>query len=305
MSRSPVSDQPSSAEVPPRRLDGSMSLLVDVMTNTLDEAYAARAAQKRGTGGGSSAPAPRGARPGRLPGVLVLVLLGLLTGTAVAHVRDRAQAAEGLRSDLAEEVRGRSAETDRLEAAAAALRSEVAATRDIALEADAAGSRVGERLRALELASATVPVRGPGVVLTIADAEQDPTLGTDVRLRGGSPLDGRVLDRDLQVVVNGLWAAGAEAVTINGVRLSSRAAIRSAGEAVLVDFRPLSPPYRLEAIGRPASLEVDFVDSQAGRFLESLSSFSGITWTLDRSERLTMPAATEPQLRAARPEEPS
>ena len=53
---------------------------------------------------------------------------------------------------------------------------------------------------------------------------------------------GRVLDRDLQVMVNALWAAGAEAIAINGQRLTARSAIRYAGEAILLDFRPLVPP---------------------------------------------------------------
>jgi uncharacterized protein YlxW (UPF0749 family) len=158
-------------------------------------------------------------------------------------------------------------------------------------------------VRALELAAGTSPVTGPGIVLTLDDAPTDPALAPGTAPSGGTPLDGRVLDRDLQDVVNGLWAAGAEAVSVNGVRLSSRAAIRSAGEAILVDFRPLSPPYVIEAIGRPASLEVDFLDGDSGRRLQTLASFSGITYELRRSDRLTLSAATEPQLRSVRTSE--
>jgi uncharacterized protein YlxW (UPF0749 family) len=71
--------------------------------------------------------------------------------------------------------------------------------------------------------------------------------------------EGRVRDADLQDVVNGLWAAGAEAVAVDGQRLTALSAIRSAGESVLVDLRPLSPPYTVEAVGDPAALEVGFV----------------------------------------------
>jgi uncharacterized protein YlxW (UPF0749 family) len=281
-----------------------MSLLVDIMTNTLDEDYAERAARKAGAGAApGSAPVRRGGVAARTAGVALLVVLGLVTGTAVAQVRARAAASEGLRADLAAEVADRSAESDRLGEAAADLRSDVTTTRDEALAADATGRRMAEDIRALELATATTPVTGPGVVLTVSDADPDAELVPDPRLRGGSPLDGRVLDRDLQDIANGLWAAGAEAMAVNGVRLSARAAIRSAGEAVLVDFRPLSPPYRIEAIGRPATLEVDFLDGASGRRLQTLASFSGITFTLGRSDELSLPAATEPQLRAARPAE--
>ena len=64
-----------------------------------------------------------------------------------------------------------------------------------------------------------------------------------------------MLDRDLQTVVNGLWAAGAEAVAVNGQRLTALSAIRSAGDAILVDYRPLTRPYVVTAIGDPATLQ--------------------------------------------------
>jgi uncharacterized protein YlxW (UPF0749 family) len=233
--------------------------------------------------------------------VLLLVGLGVGTGTAMGEVRDRAIAAADVRTRLAEQVRARSAESDRLQEQAAGLRSEVARRRDQALAADAQGSALAERVRTLELAAAVTPVTGPGVVLTVDDAPSTASGGADAPQRGGAPAEGRVLDRDLQGVVNGLWAAGAEAVAVNGVRLSARAAIRSAGEAVLVDFRPVSPPYRVEAVGRPNALETGFVDGPSGRRLQTLSSVSGIGWTLRRADHLRLPAATEPQLRSARP----
>ena len=65
---------------------------------------------------------------------------------------------------------------------------------------------------------------------------------------------GRVLDRDVQLVVNGLWRPAPTAVAINGRRLTARTAIRSAGGAILVDYRPLRPPYRVEAVGDPGGL---------------------------------------------------
>lgn len=268
-----------------------MSLLVDLMENTLDAGYAERRL-RAGTG--------RPEQPwARVVGIALLVLLGLLTGTAVAHVRERALGQAGVRAGLLEEVRRRSAESDRLVQQAAALRQDVAQRRDRALAADASGRAASDLVRNLELATGGSAVRGPGVVLTVDDAPsaKDPS----VPLRGGKPSDGRVLDRDLQNVVNGLWAAGAEAIAVNGVRLSPRAAIRSAGEAILVDFRPLSPPYLIEAIGKPNGLETGFGDGPSGRRLQTLSSVSGIRFSLRRSDDLRLAAGTEPQLRAARP----
>ena len=54
---------------------------------------------------------------------------------------------------------------------------------------------------------------------------------------------------DLQNVANALWAAGAEAIAINGQRLTATSTIRAAGNAILVDFRPVTSPYEVSAIG--------------------------------------------------------
>jgi uncharacterized protein YlxW (UPF0749 family) len=280
-----------------RRVDGSMSLLVDVMTHTLDEAYAERAARRAGDQTEPTA-AARPAPPA-LAVVVALVLLGLATGAAVSQVRERAERDDVVRGDLAVEVRERSAQTEALEQQVRDLRVEVVETRDEALGTDAAGVAAAAAVRELELAAGTTPVVGPGVVLTVDDAPPD--ADSALNPRGGTPAVSRVNDRDLQGIVNGLWAAGAEAIAINGVRLSSRSAIRSAGEAVLVDFRPLSPPYVVQAVGRPADLEVGFVDGRDGRALQALAGLTGITWSLERQEELRLPAAREPDLRSAQP----
>ena len=60
---------------------------------------------------------------------------------------------------------------------------------------------------------------------------------------------GRVRDRDMQRVVNGLWESGAEAISVNGQRLTALSAIRAAGDAILVDNKPLVPPYTVLAVG--------------------------------------------------------
>jgi hypothetical protein len=84
----------TTAGQPTRRVDGSMSLLVDMMTNTLDESYADAARRRAGGGadsgndGGSGGPEPTGLGR-RAVAVLLLVALGVLAGTAAAQVRNR------------------------------------------------------------------------------------------------------------------------------------------------------------------------------------------------------------------------
>ena len=285
----------------PRRVDGSMSLLVDMMSNTLDEAYAERAARKQGEGPQPPAPTTRRASGAfrRGTAALTLVALGLVTGTAVAQVRARQEATTGLRTQLAGEVRDRTAETERLAGQAEQLRTEVAAAQAAALGAGTAGRTAAQRLEVLGMASGTVPVRGPGVVVRLSDAEGEEQ--PDETLRGGTPLDGRVQDRDVQDVVNGLWAAGAEAISINGVRLTALTAIRSAGDTILVDFQPLSPPYSVRAIGDPATLELELVDGPSGRRLSTLALQYGLGFEVERDGSMTLQGASTPELRTALP----
>ena len=280
---------------PPGRMDGSMSLLVDMSAAALDPSYA-EAAARRAAGG----PRTRLVVSGRLAaGVLVV---GLGTGVAAAQVRERADQVGASRRALLSDVHSRTSATDRLAAQVATLSALVRRTRSEALGADERGRDAAAQVAALELVSGAVAVRGPGLVVTLDDA---PNAGDGTSDRGGQAGDGRIYDRDLQEVVNALWAAGAEAVSVNDQRLTSQTAIRSAGEAVLVDLRPLSPPYLLRAIGDVDALEPAFVDSPTARRFQTWTSLYGLGFEVRRSGDLRLAAAGPPDLRLARSGGPS
>jgi len=268
-----------------------MSLLVDMMANTLDEAYAERAASTRRPRGASQGP---GSPRSRAVTALALVAVGAVTVAAVTQVRDRQQADSGLRGQLAAEALQRTAQSVELDRRAEALRAELPRLRDAALSVDAAGTALAQRLTALGLASATTPVVGPGIVLTLDDAPptDDPEAVVD---------DGRVRDTDLQDAVNALWAAGAEAVSINGQRLTALTAKRSAGSAVLVDLLPLSPPYVVQAVGQPAVLELGLLDGEVGRRLMTYTELYGLRLDVRREQDLRLAGAADPDLRSATP----
>jgi uncharacterized protein YlxW (UPF0749 family) len=105
----------------------------------------------------------------------------------------------------------------------------------------------------------------------------------------------------MQRVVNGLWAAGAEAVSVNGQRLTALSAIRAAGDAILVDNRPLVPPYTVLAVGGK-TLGARFQNSVDGRYLQSMHEDLGIRSSLSDEDRVTLPAAPGLILRSAQPE---
>jgi uncharacterized protein YlxW (UPF0749 family) len=132
-----------------------------------------------------------------------------------------------------------------------------------------------------------------------ARAEIDPVTG-----RPAAHNPGRVLDRDLQEIANELWRSGAEAIAINGQRLISTSTIRVAGGAILVDFRPVTSPYEVSAVGS-GGLDRRFTESGTGRRFRRIAEVYRMEYTVRAQRGLTLPAAAEPQLRHARPiEEP-
>ena len=100
-------------------------------------------------------------------------------------------------------------------------------------------------------------------------------------------------------MANGLFAAGARAVAVNDHRLTSLTSIRVAGQAILVDYQPLTPPYRVEAVGPARPMAAAFADSAAGDYLAALARTYGVQVTSTVQPALDLPAGTAPTLRHA------
>jgi uncharacterized protein YlxW (UPF0749 family) len=263
------------------RYDASMSLLTNLMDNSLDEGYAEAAARR---------PATTGPRDWRRPGWLLLtglLAVGLLLSTAAAQARARASSTAQASSALVREIRDRTTANDTLEKSLGRERAAVTATRRNALRLTSEGSALAARLATLEVVTGASPVIGPALVVRLSDAPSDGNNGADSDPRSGNSTDGRVTDRDLQTVVNEVWASGAEAVSVNGQRLTALSAIRSAGDAILVDFRPLSPPYDIVGVGDASAMRTSFAEGFGGSYLQALRDY-GIDYSLStkRSARL-------------------
>lgn len=268
-----------------RRPDASMGLLNDVMNQPLDPSYAEAAARGPRELGTTQ-------RATRTAGYMaVAVVLGVGTTAAIVALRTPAPQAVESRTVLEQEVQDRSAEVARLQAANDALSNEISALQ--ADELEAADPALFERLGRLEAASGAVAVSGPGLVIDLDDA--DVTGTTDV-----DPLS-RVQDIDLQILTNGLWAAGAEAIAVNGHRLTSLTAIRGAGQAILVDLAPLNAPYRITAIGDTQEMQARFARSRAAGHLATLSATYGIWSQIHGEAELEVPGTGSSVLRYATP----
>jgi uncharacterized protein YlxW (UPF0749 family) len=270
-----------------------MSLLTNVMEHSLDDGYA-EAAARRGQVGTSRLPTSLSGRLG-LAGGLLLAAIVVTVGAAEAHRAAPTEARE--RQKLIDRVQSETRSADGLQKSVDSLRDTVSAEQRAALR-----DHGGDDSALLELLAGATPVRGHGVKLVVDDAKEASQGGTGgPRESSGFSDTGRVRDRDMQRVVNGLWASGAEAISVNGQRLTALSAIRAAGDAILVDNRPLVPPYTVLAIGDGEKLSTAFQDSADGQYLHALEQNYGIRASVTVEKDVRLAAAPSLIVRYARP----
>jgi uncharacterized protein YlxW (UPF0749 family) len=227
-------------------------------------------------------------------------LAAALTVTSVLHLRSPATSGGGGRGPLEQAIGDREQQVAQLRAGNAILQAHLEQAQQDVLSRGRAPDEA-QRNRELALRAGQAQAAGPGLRIVLDDSvSADATNGTNPR-QDAAPNSGRVLDRDLQLIVNSLWAAGAEAVAVNGQRLTALSAIRSAGAAILVDFRPLNRPYRIEAIGLVATLQANFGASIGGAYLQSLASNYQIRTSVEAVTELLLPAASALTLYYAQP----
>lgn len=270
-----------------RRADASMTLLTSMLERPLDPGYAAAAERREAAG------LPRSSGTRRPMLIAWVLIIGLMIGVSAANLREDDGARADARTRLIEQIQDRQEAVEERDAHIRELRSEIA-TATALLDPDL----VGDRRAGVRVASGLVPVAGPGLRVTLDDAP-DSRSSADGDPRTGINDEGRVRSKDLQLITNGLWSAGAEAIAINGQRLTSRTAIRFAGEAILVNFRPLTRPYTIEAIGDPGQMQTSFAESSAGSYMTGLRNNYGIQTTLTTHDELDLPSATNVRTRAA------
>ncbi|MEU5892696.1 DUF881 domain-containing protein [Streptomyces sp. NPDC047461] len=271
-----------------------MSLLTNVMDHSLDDGYAEAAARKKAAGD-SGMPKTLRAKLG-LAGGLVLAALVVTVGAAQARVAAPVVAKE--REELIDRIDRETDAADKLEDNVDELRDDVSARQRQALR-DSGGSGQADLVGILSGATA---VHGPGVKLVVNDAKAATTGGDGgPRETSGFSDTGRVRDRDMQRVVNGLWESGAEAISINGQRLTALSAIRAAGDAILVDNRPLVPPYTVLAVGDGQRLSTKFQNSADGLYLHALQENYGVRTSISTEGDLRLPAAPSVIVRTAQP----
>jgi uncharacterized protein YlxW (UPF0749 family) len=284
-----------SAPRPPTGNLVSAQLLVDLVTNTLDPGYAA-AARVRG-------PAPRRRWFDRPAVAIGCALIGFTLVVAYIHTNRGAPAAAKVHDSLVSRVRATQHQVQQLAAQAQQLNSSLTALRDQGLSGN---SSLSNQLDRDQLLAGQTAVVGPGLQVVLKEPPAPTTTGQPGA--GGSDPGSAtniLSDRDVRSVVNELWADGAEAISVNDVRLTPTSAIRFAGDAVLVDFAPITSPFTIRAIGNADDLATAFASSAAASRYQTLAGADGIGFQFTEHKKLTLPASPVTSPRFAHTPAPS
>ncbi len=279
---------------PPPPPQAVMGLLNYLTATSLDEDYAHVSARRAAEPPVATGDTRRGLRRPSVAGLVALALFGVLVATAAAQTWRTKDDAAARHDQLVKQVLARKDALAALQDRARALRSETQTLENVLLQATAEGRAVQSRLNRLGVATGAAATQGPGVRIVVDSGPA--TSGNDAE----------VLDVDLQKMVNGLWLAGAEAISINGQRLTSLTAIKQGGDIMTVNYRKLSPPYTVSAIGNPDNLAARFVDTPGGQWWLDLQALYGLRFeinTVPDQEPLTLPAASRLSLRHAHTKE--
>lgn len=258
----------------------SMALIFDAMKRPIDPLYEDVARKREASGEGLVR------RPGRSPLLVVTILaLGFLLGAAAHALRVPDSVQADRHAQLVEQVEAKQKANDDSAAQVEALRSELDSSRSSALSRQERSS-LDNDLTAGERTAGAAAVSGTGLTVVIENPKDAEAESADSDPRTGEN-ENALTSSDLQHVINGLWSSGATAISVNGQRITSLSAVRFAGSAILVNYRPLATPYTVTAIG-PSDMQGKFESGFSGDYLTSLRK-SDFTISLSRGN-VTVPA---------------
>lgn len=217
---------------------------------------------------------------------VVALLAGLLFTTSATTAQgtdlrdDRTPQLANLIADRQRQVDAASKQEATLRASVLAQTSTLAGSDSgVAAEQNRANSQLG--------GSGLSAVHGPGVTVILNDAPRS----LDGTLPKGATADDIVVhQQDVQAVVNSLWAGGAEAMTIMGVRVISTSAVRCVGNTLLLEGRVYSPPFVITAIGSPNAMNAALVASPVVQIYREDVAAWGLGYQVKPEGDVTLPA---------------
>lgn len=201
----------------------------------------------------------------QIPIAVACIILGIMVGLQYrAHSASTPIQVDDRRKML-ELVRTLEAERNKMSAEISDLRSRISEMETASNKVGVVGKQIQEQLNNSRIEAGLTGMKGPGIVVVLSDSPRTPPVNTD-------PYFYIVHDVDLTALVNELWSAGAEAVSINEQRIVTRTSIRCVGPTVLVNGVRIAAPYTVKGIG-PGDLETAL--RMPGGFLDSMAALIG------------------------------
>lgn len=230
---------------------------------------------------------------------VVCLLAGLLLATT--HLVSAGREIRGSDSPrLVDLVHEAQASVDRLSAQRDALAAQIDSTHGVAVAPALAA--VQARAAALTGPAGLDPVRGPGLKVTLTDAQRD---AGGLFPRDAVPDDLVVHQQDIDAVLNALWSAGAEAIQMQDQRLIATSAPRCVGNTLLLNGRTYSPPYTITAIGDGAAMQSALAEAPQVRLYRQYVIRFGLGYTEARLPEAEITGSSGPtRMRYAQPSGP-
>lgn len=243
--------------------------------------------------------------PHRSPWRFGVPLVCLLAGLLLAATHGVSGGGDIRRSDAPRHVdlvREAQHSVDRLSSQRDALVSRLDNTHGGSPMAGTAVVAITNRTAGLAVDAGLDPVRGPGLVVTLNDAQRD----ADGRFpRDAFPDDLVVHQQDIQAVLNALWSVGAEAIQMQDQRIIATSAPRCVGNTLLLNGRTYSPPYSITAIGDAALMQSALAAAPLVTLYRQYVVRFGLGYSEESRAQVQVVGHTEPvRLRFARPAGP-
>jgi len=229
----------------------------------------------------------------------------LLAGLLLATTHDVSGGDEIRRSDaprLVDLVRDTQQSVERLTAERDGLVADFDTHHGGSPGADAALAAITDRSARLAVEAGLDPMRGPGLVVTLNDAQRD----AEGRFpRDASPDDLVVHEQDIEAVLNALWSAGVEGIQMQDQRIIGMSAPRCVGNTLLLNGRTYSPPYVITAIGDTGAMQAALAASPSVTLYKQYAVRFGLGYSEEPQPAVDLVGHTEPlRMRFAKPAAP-
>lgn len=148
---------------------------------------------------------------------------------------------------------------------------------------------IKKELDSANILAGLVAVKGEGIIITLDDTEAL----NDIAIQAGyyDPSAYIIHDSDLLMVINELRSAGAEAISINGQRITSSTEVRCVGPQVTINGVRVVAPFEILAIGESTKLQGSL--NLRGGIIDSLKA-SSIDVTIEKKEEIVISAFEKP-----------